>query len=597
MFLLFNYPHEKEFSTLRLQNVTLQYRIKDNEYYFENENAILLLSSNANIENKVKEVFKEKNVHLDTIVNALSGDYFAVYIDKQYGETIVLRDKSGISSGYYYLDENNKQLIVASLMHEIVPYISCNLNKEAVYQFLYLDYLWDGQTFYEQIKEFTIGGRYHFNQEFKLVEQKKYTISFSNKENTLSEDENILELRKQIVSSHQKYINETNTVLLSGGIDSVAMLIALDDSVPKNKINAHSYKVKNAINADETVYAKSIANHLAIDINIFETELSEVLIEDFEKLVLNMNNPYMGVHIFNNNFESNNTVTYYAGQDTRLHTPSVNQLDLLAFDMVNKPILIRKAINGGMGLIRPLLKLFKNSSNRKLRGLLRASYIFDLKNYIYKYYLKLDRSYISSYNLPDDMFDEIKGRYQLDLSGIKSKRGLYNAIVALKWKEQYVSDICYLQDMARLNGVHIAMPFYDMDVAQFKATIPFDLSIKTMKGKSEFGEKDKTIYKYLLRMSLKDKIDDKTLYRSKAAPATFYVLFNEGLAKAVGLIFTSDLKTKTSFIKTYKLEKFVEGFLKKNTPWDAKDQGYLVKIYHAAALVCYHKNLILNENK
>ncbi len=590
MFLLFNYPKKENLTALKLQNITLQYAIDEHEYFFENSAGVLLLSSNANIDQNVRAFFNEEKENIEALESTFLGDYFAVYIRKYDERIIVLRDKSGINTGYYCHNEKNKQLIIANMIHDIVPYIHCNLNKEAVYQFLYFDYLWDGQTFYDQIKEVTVGGHYSFDEEIKLVEKKEYTISFSQEENSLSEEENIVELRKQIVASHQKYLNHKNTVLLSGGIDSVAMIIALDDSVEKNKIKAHSYRVKNAINADETIYAKSIADHLNIDINIFDRELSEISVEDFETLVLKMNNPYMGAYIFNNNFQSDKNITYYAGQDTRLHTPSVNQIDLLAFSFVDKPVFIRKILNAGMLIIRPFLKLFKNSSNRKLRGLLRTSYIFDLKKYIYKYYFKLDESYILSYNLPKEMFAKIKDRYHLDLKNVKNKRDLYNTIVALKWKEQYVSDISYLQDMARLNNTRIAMPFYDMDVAKFKATIPFNLSIKTMKGKSEFGDKDKTVFKYLLRMSLKNKIDKKTLYRSKAAPATFYVLFNEGLNKAIKSILISDLNAKTSFIKEYNLENFICKFINSEMPWEEKDQGYLVKIYHAAALTCYHKN-------
>ncbi|UOB19417.1 asparagine synthase-related protein [Abyssalbus ytuae] len=591
MLLLFNYTNLSSYNKLTLSSFPVHYELNKREYFFENERVVLFLISNANVKHDISLLFKKESVKIDFLKPFLQGDYFGVFIEKHIEQITVIRDESGINSGYYYHDPINKNLIIASVMHDITNFVPCELSKETIFQFLYSDYLWDGQTFYNQVKEFKVGEECIFDKNLHLIDKKEFKIQFSSVENTLTEEENIKTLRKKIADAHKKYLNDQNIVLLSGGIDSVAMLIALDDLLDKKRIKAYSYKVKNAINADETVYAKSIANHLNINIEIFERELKEQIEpEDFQKLVLKMNNPYMGVHIFNNNFENNEFVTYYAGQDTRLHTPSVNKLDLFAFNLINKPKIIIKTLNWFVSLIRPLFKPFFNSKNRNLRGLLRLTYVFDIQKYVQKYYFKIDKAYLESYHLPTEFYNKFKTKYYIDLNKIYNQRGLYNTIVELKWKEQYVSDIKYIQDMARMSDSYIAMPFYDMNLAKYKATIPFKLTTKAMFGKSGFGENKKVVFKYLLRMSLKDKIDKKTLYRSKAAPATFYILFNEKFTNVLKKIFVVDLNSEESFIKNYHLNDFVDKFLTKSSAWEEKDQGYLLKIYNTAAIICYYRN-------
>lgn len=577
----------------KISKLTLYFKLNEREYFFENNYIILFLASGANVKNKVESLFIQNNLlSIPTIIRELEDDFFGVTVDKKSEEINIFRDNPGLNTGYYKLTKENK-LIISNLIHDITKVEESQLCKRSVFQFLYSNFLWDGQTFYENIYEIPMGNIYTFNKEFSLCKKKKSKLIFSSKENTLSEDENIQELRKVIVDSHKKYINTKNVVLLSGGIDSVAMMIALDDLIDKSRIEAHSYKVKDA-KGDETIYAKSIADHLGIPLKIFENDLTDKLtVQLFENTVLKMNIPYIGVHIYGDNFESTEQITYYAGQDTRLHTPSVNKIDLIAFKVFRMfrnfklPMIMLDKL---MILFRIWISLFhfEKSKIRALRGVLRASYMFNTDKYILKYYFKIDKNQASKYKLPTDFYEEFMQKYSFDLKEIKNERGLYNAIVTLKWKEQYVSDIRYMKDMARMKGAHLAMPFYDMKMNNFSAQIPFKLSVKQMMGRAKFGEAKQMIYKYVLRKSLENKIDKKTFYRSKAAPNSSYAMFNASLTQVLKEVISKDVQKDNSFIRKFKLESFVEEFMNQKESWEMEDEDYLIKIYNTTALIVYH---------
>lgn len=596
MYLSFNEKKDIEnFKVINFSKIKVHFELKEREFFFENNHAVLFLVSDANIKDHVAELFK-KNTQLSIleIVKAFQNEFFAVLIDKKTEEIHVLRDTSGLNTGYYFLTSNG--LCISNLVHEIAETYRTPLSKESVFQFLYSNFVWDGQTLYENILEFPMGSAYKFDFQLNLIEHEVPKLEFDSQENNLTEKENIQQLRQEIVDAHKKYINTQNVILLSGGIDSVAMMIALDDLVPKNNIEAHSYKVKNA-EGDETVYAKSISDHLNISLKIFENDLQYKLTSKlFEETVLQMNIPYIGVHVFGDNFKSTDKITYYAGQDTRLHTPSVNKIDTIAFSffkLFNNFRFILVVLDKLMALLRICLNFLNagKSKNRAIRGLYRATYIFNTQQYILKYYFGIDRNAINHFKIPLELYNTFKSKYHLNLSKVKNERGLYNAIVGLKWKEQYVTDIRYMKDMARMKGAYLAMPFYDMKMAEFSAHIPFKLAVKQMLGKAKFGETKEMIYKYVLRKSLEDKIDKKTYFRSKAAPGTSYAMFNASLSNVLKSILNNDLENEKSFIKEFELKNFISDFMNKKEKWGMDDEGYLIKIYNTAALVIYYNQI------
>ena len=539
----------------------------------------------------IEQLKAQKSIISYLEINKLmKGNFFVVIFDKTTRELTVYRDKSGVKSGYYY--QQNDELFIGTNVHDVTLKSGVkSFNKSAIYKYIYGNFIFNGETFYEGVKEFKRGGSYSFNNLLVLTDNFVYKIDFPSKDNDLTEEQNIKQLREEINIAHQVYLSENNNILLSGGIDSVAMLIALDDITTKDKIHSISYKVKDTPE-DETFYAKSITDHLKIPIEIKVVDpKNSTNYNFFEERILKMNNPYYGMWIFGN-FKGTPNEMFYAGQDTRLHTPSINPIDRVVFGLAaSKNNFFVKILSILADLFGSIIKIFNYTENKYLRKLYRIMLIFNVEQYISKYYFNLDQENFDSLGFPREVYKELTDYFKIDYTKIKSSRALYNKIVELKWDEQYINDIRYLQDIAKLNNTYMAVPFYLEPIAKFSAGIPFKLSIRTMVGRGRFSNKKTLVKKYMLRQSLKDKMNDDVYYRAKAVSSSMYLLFNSVLGNIIREELIKDLAIENSFINQFKLKDFIANFL--NTfIFTVSDEAYLLKVYQIGVLAIYNRTVL-----
>jgi hypothetical protein len=569
------------------------YEIQPNEFYFQNDTFQFFIDSNLPVKTIEEECRKIQGNNITSLLNYLKTDGVIVVFNKASNEITVQRDESGLCSLFYY--STNNELFFSSVIHKIAQRFKLPLNRLTIQQWLTFDFFWDGQTLYHQVNEVLVDQTLKFDHALTLAESKQAEMSFSDGENTNSENDNFQTLREKIVEAHRLYVREKNIIFLSGGIDSVAMLIALDDLVEKNRIESHSFKEK-ATDKDETEYAQSISDHLQTKLKIVERDLSgEINHVVFKEKVNSLNNPYLGIWIFANQVTKDVQNIYFAGQDTRLHTPALNSVDLVAFKVFNATArfpFLRKILNLPLIPIQFVFDFLIGNDILKariFRGLRRASYIMNTEEYLLRFYFKRDYDFVKKLGIPRDFFEAAAKNYQLDLKNIFNQRALYNYVISVKWREQYVSDIRYMIDMVKQEGGRLAMPFYNRALAFFSSSIPFNLSTRFIEGKGAFGEKKVPINKFVLRESLRDKIDDKTYYRGKGAPNTAHIVFNQGLSQVLRDILSGDLKREDSLTQRLNLKSFVAPFLERKEPLTAEEGGYsyLIKIYHLSCLIIY----------
>lgn len=573
--------------------VTLTYEIERNEFHFENETFHFFIDSNLPVNAIEEECRKVKGDDISSLFNYLKIDGIVVAYNKISSQIFVQRDESGLCSIYYYA--NDHELVFSSIVHKIAKRFQSPLNKLAVQQWLTFDFLWDGQTFYQDVSQVLVGQNLKFGHDLKLFASDHTEMKFSDRENDLSEADNCRTLRREIVEAHRLYVREKNIIFLSGGIDSVAMLIALDDLVEKNRIESHSFKEKST-EKDETEYAQSISDHLGTKLKVIERDVSgEIDAFVFRRKILELNNAYPGIWTFANQVTDDVREIYFAGQDTRLHTPALNAIDLITFNLFTAfsgvPVLL-KVVNVLMvpiQLVSNALIRNKIFTSRIFRGLRRASYMTNPKEYLLRFYFKCDYDLIAHLGIPRNFFNTAAKNYSLDLNNISNKRALYNYIVSVKWREQYVNDIRYMIDMVKQEGNRLAMPFYNQRLAHFSSTIPFALSTQFIEGKAAFGDKKYQINKYVLRQALRDKIDDKTYFRGKGAPSTFHIIFNQGLSQILKEILHQDLARQDSLVHRLGLQNLVNPFLERKEPFEAENSGFsfLLKIYNLCCLIEY----------
>ncbi|RMG84290.1 MAG: hypothetical protein D6714_08235 [Bacteroidetes bacterium] len=579
----------------------IDYQLDPVDYVFENWRFLFLVDTNLTkekteaLEDKLDDL---KTFDPEALADIFNGNYFIIAIEKNRSRIHLLRDASGIKTGYF--TKTQDALIVGSVMHDVAKHRDeLEYNPEAINQLLYSGYLLNGYTIYEEVEEVKMGHCLSFDSLLSLNQVRHARINLAQKDNTLSLSENLRMLREKTRDAHRRMLSPENHVFLSGGLDSIAMLIALDDLPECKQLDSISFRVKNTLH-DETRYAASIAEHLGIANEIREVDPDDPdHVKDLEEKVLKMNNPYFGAWIFGH-FKGTPEQMFYAGQDTRLHTPALNEVDKWAFRFLKYQRAWWMRL-----LARPLSRLaqrimekwgWDKGETMLKRNLYKAAFIFDLEKYVRKFYLKLDKEKMRRKGLPVEYYDLFQKHFDFDLDKIPNKRALYNKLVELKWQEQYVYDMRYLQDLGRLNNTYVAMPFYDKELAEFSSSIPFDLATRPIYGRARFGNKRRVIYKYVLRHAFKDKLNDLTFYRAKAVSQTLHQLFNGALGQKVRALLERDLRHTDSFIERFRLTGYVQQFLSR-TSFDMNDEDLMARVYYIAMLTVYHHRIFLPHKK
>jgi len=525
------------------------------------------------------------------------GAFFFVVLDKHTGAVELYRDPTGIKTGYYCSSAN--AVFVSTCVHDLARAAGvCEFDEEAVHQILYLQYLVDGATYYQSVHEVTMGGHLRVNPDCDTTTEPFFDLDLALEDNRLSFDENRQLLREHIDAAHRKYASQRNVVLLSGGLDSSVMLASLSDIASQGSLEAVSFKV-GGTEEDETVYARAASEHLGTSLTIVEVDPARVgSLDDFTATILRMNNPYYGVFLFGRLPEPDLSTTYFAGQDTRLHTPDINLVDKLAINAhLNRRRRCSRWILRVLSAALKLSCLFGSASERarRRRFVRRIRETADFRAYILKYIFGCDPAWLRSIGVPMHHWDRVLAALEIDLDRIDNPRRLYNEIVRVKYREQYTDQIRYIQSLARLCGTYIALPFHDVDLAAFCSSIPFDQATRFTIGRQGYSLRRTVITKLLLRRAFRDKLSGRVYFRKKAVSSSLHILFNSSLGGHVKAVFDQDLADDQSFLRQYGLEKLVQPF-RGGRVWRKEDEKYLYRVYYAAALCVYNQH-ILNPNR
>ena len=562
-------------------------------YRFQNKVIACSLSFDLNESECLKtEISKiNKETELLKLESLFPNGFFIVLIDDK--QVFTFRDLSGVKTGYYKFD-NVENLCISTNSHVIAKtYNNSFIDKNNIDQLLFSEFLIDGKSIYNDVYEFLPGEKRMLSKhegKFSIVEKQK--LELSNIENNLTFDENKLRLRDLIIKSHQNSIGPENIIYLSGGIDSCVMLGALDEVLPKDRIQNVSYKVKGT-NEDETIFAQKAAKFLGFKCKIIEVDpFSKKTVENLEERILKYNNPYIGLLLFKPTIGENNH--YFAGQDTRLHTPDINALTKRVFDKI---VSYKKLnLSNKYPLLDTLLKALYKSNLTKSQNV----YLRNLDHIILSALAK--EKYMNSIIFKNDIKKATK--FKLDISNnsfrdehfsfdeieISSTRQLYNLVVERKWNEQYTDDIKYMVEMGIETKNYTQMPFYNIELARFSSTIPMSIGAMFTEGVDKFSDKKVKVNKVLLREAFKDKISPDVLYRKKAVSMTIPLMFSGELGSLVKQEIKRDLESNNSLIKEFGYEGFVERYNYTNS-WKVSDQQYLLRVYYLYCILIYKKNL------
>lgn len=198
----------------------------------------------------------------------LNGMFAFVILDKDREILFGARDRLGKKPFYYYLTEDGIEF--CSQISSISIENKFNIDANARSQYLYCNYIADPLTIYEEVKKLEAGHYFVYGLSNRSFKEDVYWDIFYNSSNYVSPtsyDEAKSFIKELLFDSVSKRLNADVPVgvFLSGGIDS--SLITSIVSKLNNNINCYTIGFKEK-NYDESNYARSVAEHLHIPIEV-----------------------------------------------------------------------------------------------------------------------------------------------------------------------------------------------------------------------------------------------------------------------------------------------------------------------------------------
>lgn len=559
----------------------ISYTKTDCNYFFEHQNFRLLIDSPW-IDDRIEKVsstlvsliqqVSNKTLTNEWMSNLLGGHYSIVIWNIVSREVWLLRDIAGAKPLYYLISET--KISVSNQLVDIK--VNKSLDIQSIRRKKTLHYFEDGDTFYNDIKGVKMGEVVYVKEDLEPVSLFKFGLNLLRQDNEYNTRDNVYRLRDKILAAHEKFAGDSNIIMLSGGIDSSVMLASLKEITTAHMdLRAVTFRLKGT-KEDETPYANRLASNLGVEIETIEVDPnSKAIVEKFQRDVSQMNSPYHGALIYGY-LPGGKDCNYFAGQDSRLHTPDVNRLDMFLFDLLNlfnfKGIINRKSF-----YFTPykLTRDLSRSRYRSIRGIDRAMNFMDPIVYIGQYMLGIDR---------EDLFGILNER-ELFEDKITSPRDLYNQITRFRWSTQFVSDMQYLQDMARLNSTKMCLPFYELSLARFSSGLPFKEACEFSKGTSGFdSSRIVKVNKRFLREAFIKELPYDLATRNKAVSRTMYLLFNGPLGNYIRNLIEKDIQREFSFSVALGYEVPVKYFLSKRN-FVPSDENQLTEIFQLACIL------------
>jgi asparagine synthase (glutamine-hydrolysing) len=422
---------------------------------------------------------------------------FAIALyDENKKELILIRDRFGIKSLYYYFDENN--FVFASEIKAFwsIDFIKKEIRNGASEEFLFFGYLLQPNTFYKNIFVLEAGHylKIRLNDEnFEIKKEKFADIKdyyFLPKEK-ISLEEAIKKTKEALLDSLKYHLVSDVEVglFLSGGIDSTVLLYLM------RELKQEKIKTVSAI-FPKTIYDESEKiNELVQKFNANHLELKitgKDFLENLDNIFYHMDEPTIdGVNTYFVSLAAKKAglkvvLSGLGGDELFYGYPSF--FDLTKINKI-KPIL--KYL--GIGY---LLKLFAGEFNIKLNKL---ADIINSKN-LEEAYLVYRRIFGNYYPKHPNVYEFTNNTNENN----KFNNSDYDLISFLEMSYYLKNQLLRDSDVFSMaHSIELRVPFVDNVLFEKIVPIPDEYKIKN------------NISKFLLKEIIKDKVSDKILKQKK----------------------------------------------------------------------------------
>ena len=440
------------------------------------------------------------------LFNMLNGIFaFAIY-DKSKGELIVCRDQLGVKPLYYYT--GNGDFIFGSEIKSFLhfPGLNKDIDYSALVNYLHFLYSPGEKTPFKNVKKLLPGHYLKLNVENPTNPEytKYYEIPFSGKyKNSCKEGwtENIDYYLNQSVK-RQLLSDVPVGFYLSGGLDS-SLLVAIARKITGSKL--HTYTIDTDMTKDniegfanDLYYAKKVAKHLDIDLEIVKSDVD--IVRDFDKMIWHLDEPQADAAPLN---------VLNISRQARLNGDYVmiggtGGDDLFSGYRRHRAVNMEKIFNNSPGFILTALKKLSDTLPQNIPLFRRLTKVLKHGNLSQKEriagyfeWLALDTNK-SLFNKA--IVEKIKNYNPANillksLQNINEEKELLNQL--LFWEMKFFlpdHNLNYTDKMSMAVGIETRVPFLDMDLVELSTKIPVKYK---MRGSTTKYILKKTAEKYL----------------------------------------------------------------------------------------------------
>ncbi len=444
----------------------------------------------------ILEAFAQQGVDFVSLLNGM----FAIAIyDKELDTLYLFRDRLGVKPLYVFNDGESFAFgsEIKSLLQSKFIKGKAEVNKSAVYTFLYAGYIPEPFTIYENIQRLP-SGSYCVVKNDKAEIKKYWTPEEKISADTKRDFQSAKEELKQLLTTSVKYRMISDVpfgTFLSGGIDS-STVTAIAQSVSSQPVKTFSIGFKEA-KFDESKYARQVSEYLKTEHHEFIVSENDAL-EMVDRMMLAYDEPYA---------DSSAIPTMLVSKLARKHVTLT-----LSGDGGDELFLGYGAYDWAKRLKNPLLKFLRKPVAFSLSKLdnkyKRAAGVFNYKSEerIKSHIFSQEQYFFNESELDDLMMPGYKQHvlFNEDFRGLKRKLSEQEEQALFDIKHYLKDDLLVKVDIASMQfSLETRTPFLDYRVVEFALNLSEDL------------KKKDGVAKYLLKEVLYDYVPKKYFERPK----------------------------------------------------------------------------------
>jgi len=297
----------------------------------------------------------------------LNGFFAFAFYDRQVGSILMARDRMGIKPLYYFSD--NDRFLFASELKSIMAYgIDKNIDFEALYAYLQLNYIPAPRTILQGVKKLLPGEFIYIDRQTFRREPYYELPSYRDKpcELKYEEQKQKLQILMEEAVASRLVADVPLGSFLSGGIDS-SVIAAL---AARHKDDLHTFSIGYSDQPyfDETRYAESVAKKIGSRHHVFKLTGNDLL-QQADHVLQHLDEPFA---------DSSSIAVNILSRETRKHVTvalSGDGADEL-FAGYNKHLAFQRLFRGGTAVqmaaaFGPIWKVLPKSRNNALTNLFR----------------------------------------------------------------------------------------------------------------------------------------------------------------------------------------------------------------------------------